>query len=176
MPILIDENKIFGRESSIRNLLLPLSKNNKDVSARIANSDRGTIVFAAHSGTKPIASNYREWIIRTHNEQFKSSYFEVWNQKNNQYSLKLAYFRLMLSLSSDYNEVLSLHIDPLEIDCKYKSGPHVHIMSSSTIISKAHISLNLSNLKEVINTYEIFNKAYENALKMINDEILLKAK
>ena len=69
-------------------------------------------------------------------------------------------------------EVLSLHIDPSESLNKYKKGPHLHIKTTNDVISKAHISISLRNIDEVLDSYESFNDSYKKAMLMINEEIL----
>ena len=174
MSITIDHKKLNSRSSDIRKLLAPLSKNNNSVSARVAISHKGSILFSAFGGTSPINTNHNDWYFKTHNDDYKGAYFEVWLEKNNNYVLEKAYFKLMLIERNNHKEILSLHIDPSERDNKYKMGPHIHLITSIDKVSKAHFSLNLSDLTQILNSYDNFKAAYTNALIMINEEIILK--
>lgn len=173
MPIILNNKQFHGRSNEIRKLLQPLSKNNNSVSARTANSTKGSIVLGVYGGTNPISSNHKDWFFKTHNETYKGAYFEVWLEKGNDFVLEKAYFKLMINADNNNQEILSLHIDPSEHENKYKMGPHIHFITSIDKISKAHFSLNLNNLSQVVNSYDNFKEAYINALTMINEEIIL---
>lgn len=174
MSISINSTKFNSRTNEIRRLLLPLSKNCNSISARVATSQKGSIVLSVFSGTSPTSSNHKDWFFKTNNEYYKGSYFEVWLEQENCYILEKAYFKLMLIEDYNYIEILSLHIDPSVKDNKYKSGPHIHVITSVDKISKAHLSLNLNDISLVLSSYDKFKEAYKNALNMINDEIILK--
>lgn len=174
MPIIIDKEKFKHRSNEIRKLLLPISKKCNSISSRIAPSPRGSTIFGVFGGTTPVCMNHNEWDFKTNNENYRGSYFEIWLEKEDRFILEKAYFKLSIIKEHHSKEVLSLHIDPSVSEHKYKKGPHLHIITSIDEISKAHFSLNLSDVHEVLNSYEKFINAYKNALDMINEEIILK--
>ncbi len=174
MPIIIENKKIRHRSNEIRKLMLPLSRNGNSVSSKVGTSPRGFIVFGAFGGSNPQSTNHQDWFFKTQKTGFNASYFEAWKDNGSNFTLEKAYFKLMLNEDNVNHELLSLHIDPLENECRYKQGPHLHIKTNNDLISKAHISLNLSDMTEVVNSYDKFNNAYKNALLMINEEIITK--
>lgn len=172
MPILLSNKKIYLRSNEIRNLIKPLSRNGNSVSCKISTTQKGAITFGTFGGSAPISSNYKDWHFKTHKTKFNASYFEVWLEKGVEFCLEKAYFKLMVNENNINKEILSLHIDPSETINKYKTGPHLHVKTTNDFVSKAHISLNLSNLNQVINSFDEFKKAYRHAITMINEEFL----
>lgn len=175
MPIKLNNKEIKRRNNEIRNLIKPLSKNGKDVSCKISGTPTipNSIIFGAFGGPSPSSSDHHNWYFKTHKKDYNASYFEIWSANERVFILQKAYFKLMVNQNNVNKEILSLHIDPTEEDNLYKAGPHIHVKTSYDIISKAHISLSLNNLTDVIHSFKEFNRAYKDALTMINNEILI---
>ena len=173
MSIIIKKTTFNKRINEIRKLVLPLVNNN-NVACSSCAFKRNTITLATYKGKKPNTQNHRDWYFTTHKKEYNAIYFEICEENTSNFKLKQAYFTLLVNDNNYNKEILSLHIDPEEINNKYKKGPHIHVKSSINLISKAHFSLNLNNLNKVINSYDEFKKSYYDALEMINTELLHK--
>ena len=170
MPILIESEKLRFRNKEIKKLMDPMARG--QVSSKTTYLQKGVVLFAAFGGKNPISTNHRDWFFNTNKKGFNASYFEIWSENGKDYSLEKAYFTLMENVDNTNRELLALHIDPMENVYPYKNGPHMHVKTANSVISKAHISLNLSNLNQVVNSYDVFKMAYRDALKMINSEVI----
>jgi len=169
MPIIETEKNIQKRSQNIRKLLKPIVKNDIAAYPQINNAE---ILYSAYEQSKT-TSNYKDIRFRTKNPEYEGNYFERWVKVNtNKWKLTQAY----LTIYFDNREVIALHCDP-DISIKdpiykYKSGPHIHVKHSNTNISKAHIALNLSNIKAVTGNFDDFKNAISDAVIMIKDEII----
>jgi hypothetical protein len=110
------------------------------------------------------------------------NYFEVWTiQKGGrEFQLEKAYMHLDKPFpdGSGDEEVLALHCDPVTPQYDpafvYKRGPHLHVSSNKTDISKAHIALCHGKLESACSDYEAFSTAITAIVQMINAELLPK--
>ncbi len=171
MTISIDKKGFTKRSSSIRRLLVHLS----DVAVdRANNSPRGSIILAASNGHTSSDQGYKAWRFKTKSSKYVGAYFEIWTEQTDIFTLEKAYFMLYLNNRLN-NEVMALHSDLNESSLKYKTGPHIHINHpSDSVISGAHIALNLNNLNVITGSLEKFDEAFKEALIMINLEIISK--
>ncbi len=179
MPVTCTQPVLFKREGRIRKLLQPLLGRNQQVSARRVGASSKSVIFSAFSGSSPISGLHKEWRFKTVSNKIKGNYFEIWVENSNKnWSLSKAYLTLLETSERNESELLSLHCDPTEgKDTEYyfyKSGPHLHIKHPNSVISKAHIALNLSNLDEVINSLAELESALAKGIKMIGDEVVQK--
>lgn len=172
MAIIISSRELQGRPNSIRQLLEPIA--GKLISAH-RDSDTKSITYGVLNGSKT-TNSIRDWRFKTKNEDIRGNYIEKWIPAGNDFSLIFSYLSILHGQQDKEREVFALHCDPSEPThsrlFKYKSGPHIHVITEDQKISNAHIALNISNHKEVISSFSKLKVALNDAIQMISSEMI----
>lgn len=171
------------RSSSIKKIIAPiLSEDGRRNSGGIHVShvsSTGKVVFGVLGPSKG-SSNIEKYRFPTVVESISAHYHEVWEaiEKTPQfYTLERAYFHLYTQVGvGKENEYILLHSDPNEPKSSphyaYKCGPHLHFEFAPAPLPRAHIALNLGNLKSVINSLKELDIAIHKGVSMLRHQIL----
>jgi hypothetical protein len=173
MSILISSRELQSRPNSIRELLKPIAGHS--IAAHRDTTDPKSITYGVLNGSKT-TNAVRDWRFKTKNNELRGNYVEKWSQINNGFTLLFSYLSILQGQRDHEKEIFALHCDPNESIhskfYKYKSGPHMHIITEDQRISNAHIALNIANHSEIIESYEKLQKAISDAIQMISSEFI----
>lgn len=90
-------------------------------------------------------------------------------------ALDRAYLHLHLK-SLDDLQAASLHCDPMteksEVNYTYKRGPHLHIAGATPDISRAHVSLCVSDRAKGGNNLGSLTSTLKSGLSLLVDELI----
>lgn len=122
------------------------------------------------------------WRFATYKHGCWASYYEIWtltDSRHERYRLDKAYLTLYKRVKDPDQEkqILCLHCDPYEPDdgnpsVEYKKRPHLHVEAAEAPIPKAHFSLTVGSLAEVLTSAGTLTDALESCVKMIKCEVL----
>jgi hypothetical protein len=179
-------NTLFTRSDAIRSMLTPLVRSNRIATSR--RSYLGNVTFGAYSGTEPITEAVGDWRFTTFVPSIRGAYHERWtpfDEKKKRYQLERAYlhlYRRKTAPSSQEIEIVALHCDPNEPDepdgyqgvkhARYKRGPHIHVTAADQPIPHSHLALNLSDLSEVLRSFDNLEGAFQNAIRLLEEQVL----
>lgn len=176
--IVISSRHLRSRGGQIRRLLRPLVRDPGGPAFKTVYWRPGEVVVAAHDGSA-VGKQYREWSFATFVHDVRGTYFEKWNQDDNDsWGLHRAYLSLLRidRMRQSQKELLALHCDPREPDeaphSIYKRGPHLHVQDASDPIPHAHIALNIGHLEQVLSSVDSLSTAMNLAVRMLKEEIL----
>jgi hypothetical protein len=184
MPIKASINDLSSlRSTAIKKIIAPIldgiGKRNLTGIHVQSVSSTGKLVFGV-TGPSQQSSNIDKSRFPTSVERIFAHYHEIWiaETKNPQvYSLERAYFHLYTQVGvGKEDEYILLHADPSEPKGsphhEYKCGPHLHFEFAPHPLPRAHIALNLGNLKAVINSIKELDIAIHKGISMLRNQIL----
>ena len=173
--ILLSPREISHRGQKISNILKPLSRIPYGPAYNMKQGV-GTIIIGTHDGA-PSYSEYTSWRFATQSRGYYASYYEKWtsiNEEDSQFCLERAY----LTIYRNQEEFICLHCDPNEEDIDgqgkvvYKKCPHLHIKRAEEPIPKAHISIAVGYITEVLASASSLTDTLKYGIQMIKDEIM----
>ncbi len=152
--------------------------------------EKSTIIVNQTSAQKSIilgASNayetgvdFTKWRFKTKKNSLYGMYYEIWQPYDKDiYFLDKLYFHLYKKNieNDDLEEYILLHCDVSESDeaehALYKQSPHLHFHLTEYPLPKAHIALNNGNLLDVLSSLDSVHFAFQQALVMLNSQILV---
>lgn len=167
-----------NRISEVISIVKIAHPNPKSINAKFLNKSGNISIVITDRHIN--SQNPEDYDFQTIAENIRARYNEVWVKfQKDEYYLSKAYFHLY-KIDEEYltkrkdGEYILLHCDPNDNDDHgdYKRSPHIHIENSDYPINKAHIALNLSNIKEILVSRMELNTALQKAVLMIKDQIL----
>jgi hypothetical protein len=176
-----EANLLHGRQGRIRQMLRPLRKGNKDVACKAYRGPAGRgVVLGAHDGNVGLLS-YRDWRFLTRATYVRCRYYELWQpilKAETKFFLQEAYLDMYIVESAFVvpKELVSVHCEPLgdrhKSPERYKCGPHIHLHQAYAPFPRCHLALNLSHLDAILESEHSLTVALENAIALVNDEVL----
>lgn len=174
--IILSQEDISHRGKMVSKILRPLSNNNYGPAFELKRPGRSKVIIGTHEGA-PSYSDYMSWRFRTNSPGYWASYYEMWSSvddENSQFCLERAY----LTIYRNQEEFICLHCDPNEEDIDgqgkvvYKKCPHLHIKRAEEPIPKAHISISVGYITEVLANATSLTDTLKCGIQMIKDEIM----
>jgi hypothetical protein len=171
------------RAGAIKKIISPIlpddnRKSSSGIRVQLVSSI-GTMIFGV-VGPSQHSSNVEKFRFPTAANNIFGYYQEVWvalSKTPQIYTLEKAYFHLYEQISVDKeNEYILLHADPNEPKgsphYNYKCGPHLHFEFAPPPLPRAHIALNLGNLKSVINSLKDLDIAIHKGVSLLRHQVL----
>lgn len=184
MPIKSSINALSStRTVEIKKIIAPILPEHSRKGSGIIHvhpvSSTGQIIFIVR-GPSQQSSIVEKSRFPTVVDNIFAHYHEVWIalEKTPQvYTLEKAYFHLYRQISIEKEEeYILLHSDPNESKLsphyKYKCGPHLHFEFAPAPLPRAHIALNMTNLKSVTNNIKDLNIALHKAVELLRLQII----
>ena len=177
--VVIPLQELGYRVHMIQALLRPL-RGGRDVACCIdTGMYHGGKAVAAHDGLAS-GSDYRDWRFWTSARDLLCQYFELWRPSQGGRCLLLhrAYLNVFWLNRQTHSteELVCVHCDPgdasQEPTCRYKRGPHLHVMKAEEPLPHCHFPLNLGQLDDILTSADSLTGAMEMAVGVISDEVL----
>ena len=120
--------------------------------------------------------------FKTFVNDISGQYYEHWRPTDQPEKLRLerAYLNIFLvnRETHRYDKLISIHSDPYEekneLSYLYKRGPHLHVQKAGHPIPKCHFPLNFTELDNVLSSINNITEALKNAIKIVQDEVLIR--
>jgi len=177
----IDLATLFKRSDNVKRMLRPLV--NKRAVLVVEIVERVPfITLAVRTGGK-VLHHYTAWRFNTYVNGISAAYYERWepiDATRKRYCFQRGYLHLFQKVGTDQEatekKLLLLHCDPNEPKerphARYKQGPHLHVSAAGPPLAEAHIALNYSHLDEVLSSFDNLSVAWDNSIKLVNEEVL----
>jgi hypothetical protein len=153
-PIIVESAALYrDRRRAVRRLVAPLLPQPPSVNVEQVGLGRNTYTIGVlPNGRQPSSYlNPEEVLVPTRVPNLLMNYYETWRKgtEADEYYLDKAYMHIHLATRSLSQQIFSLHCDPSihpsAEHFRYKRGPHVHIEGATPNVSRAHVSLCLSD-------------------------------
>jgi hypothetical protein len=152
--IVVDSEALHrDRRKAVRRLVAPLLPQPPNVIVEQVGVGRNTYTIGVlPNGRRPSSYlNPEDAVVPTRVPNLLMNYYESWRQgtETDKYYLDRVYLHIHLASRKVSRQIFSLHCDPSlnssEAHFRYKRGPHVHIEGANPDVSRAHISLCLTD-------------------------------
>jgi hypothetical protein len=155
MPdIVVNSASLYqDRRRAVRRLVAPLLPQPPNVIVEQVGLGRNayTIGVLPYGRSPSAYLNPEDALVATRVPNLLMNYYESWRlgTESDNYYLDRVYLHIHLTKRSSSRQIFSLHCDPSlnssEAHFRYKRGPHVHIEGADPDVSRAHISLCLTD-------------------------------
>jgi hypothetical protein len=169
----------YKRRNSIKHLIAPLLP---DISNTVVeqiglNRDYYTVGPIPRGSNPSSFLNPEDPVVHTQIPNVFINYYEMWgaSEAGNNYFLERAYMHFHYATRGEQKQILALHCDPAmhqdESHYRYKRGPHFHVEGGNPDLSRAHVSLCLSD--DALGGSDLISlmTTFRDAVSMIRKEI-----
>lgn len=177
----IDAAALRDRSTDVKRMLRPLIHNRTVLVPEFVERVP-CLTLAVKTGGSSLG-HYSGWRFSTHIDGISASYYERWEPTNSTrraYRFQRGYLHLFKKVGANQDaterKLVLLHCDPNEPaeapHARYKQGPHLHFSAAGSPLSQSHIALNYSHLDEILSSFENLSKAWDNSIKLIDEQVL----